>query len=258
MEKKTFLIFANHPEWFSNQINEISTKLVSIGYTKVEKEPELIVVFGGDGSLLKAAREFNFKGNFILINSGHLGYYSDYEVENYKDFIQDLSYGSYEIERAPIYTIKINGQIIRFINDIAIQTYRSLEINLEINHQPFTAVRSSGIVVSTSLGSTGFSLSLDCPVMTNNLYCYQYSMIAPVYNRLFPNPINKALISQRDSLQIKIRRGDYTICVDGMMYDHSTTANYYQIFHDSENVFNLIHFKKMNQFNRIKKSIQVK
>lgn len=258
MEKKTFLIFANHPERFEKQILEISSKLNALGYTKVEANADLVIVFGGDGSLLKAARELSFEGNYLLINSGHLGYYSDYEIEDYKDFINDLDSGYLEIERTPIYTIKINGQIISFINDIAIQTFRSLELAVEINHQPFTTVRSSGIVVSTALGSTGFGLSLDLPVMTSSLHCYQYSMIAPVYNKLFPNPINKALISQKDALQIKVKKGEYTICVDGMLYDHKGSPNYYQIYHDQERFFKLIHFKKMYQIDRVKKSIQVK
>lgn len=258
MENKSFLIFTSHPERFEKQISEISETLTSLGYTKVNEHAELVIVFGGDGSLLRAARELNFEGNFLLINSGHLGYYSDYSLEEYQLFLKDVKSGYFEVEKASMYTIKINGKIIDFINDVVIQTTRSLEMNIEINHQPFTEVRSSGIVVSTSLGSTGFSLSLDSPVMTSNLFCYQYAMIAPVYNRLFPNPINKALISQRDCLQIKIRRGDYTICVDGMIYDHKLSPNYYQIQFNKMKTFRLAHFRRVRQFDRIKKSIQVK
>ena len=258
MEKKTFLIFANHPDRFEKPIKEITEKLTSLGYSLVKENAELVIVFGGDGILLRAARELNFEGNFLLINSGHLGYYSDYSLNEYQDFLKDVETNTMEVERTSMYTIKINNKIINFINDVVIQTTRSIELNIEINHQPFTEVRSSGIVISTSLGSTGFSLSLDSPVMTNNLSCYQYAMIAPVYNRLFPNPINKALISQRDTLQVKIKRGDYTICVDGMIYDHKLSPNYYQIQFDKMRTFKLAHFRKIRQFDRIRKSIQVK
>ena len=258
MEKKTFLIFTNHPERFEKQIGEITEKLTSIGYTNVKSNAELVIVFGGDGSLLRAARELNFEGNFLLINSGHLGYYSDYSLNEYQDFLKDIESNAMEVEKTSMYTVKINGKIINFINDVVIQTSRSIELNIEINHQPFTEVRSSGIVISTSLGSTGFSLSLGAPVMTSNLGCYQYAMIAPVYNRLFPNPINKALVSQKDTLQIKIKRGEYNICVDGMLYDHRLSPNYYQIQFDRMRTFKMAHFKKTRQFDRVRKSIQVK
>lgn len=258
MEKKTFTIFTRHPERFTKQIQTIQERLTSLGYLRDDVHPELVIVFGGDGSLLRATKELNQEGYFLLLNSGHLGYYSDYQIEDYETMLDDIEKGYYEVERHPIYTVKINGKIIRFINDFALQTTRSVELEITINHQPFTLVRSSGIVVSSALGSTGFALSLGSPIMTSSLPCYQYTVIAPVCNKLYPNPINKALISQKDVLQIKIKRGEYTICLDGILYDHRSSPNYYQIQFDRTNSLKLIHFRSMNQIERIRKSIQVR
>ena len=50
MEKKTFLIFANHPDRFEKPIKEITEKLTSLGYSLVKENAELVIVFGGDGN----------------------------------------------------------------------------------------------------------------------------------------------------------------------------------------------------------------
>lgn len=234
-------------------IDEIESNLLAKGFTLDNDKPELVLVFGGDGSLLRAFQAYDFKPSFLLINVGHLGFFSDYNHATYQAFIEDILNKNPMIEKLPLYTLENNGKLLYFVNDIALQSERTVELEVFINDAFFTKVRSSGIVVGSPVSSTGYLLSLGSPVVVSNHGCYQYAMIAPVYNRLFPNPINKAILLDEDVLKITIKDGDGKIFLDGL--DYGIVNNKTLTFKHSKKTINLVHFKEENACLRILKSI---
>lgn len=254
MNPCTFSLFCKRPELHEDAYIDIKNTLISNGFSVVEQNPEMIVVLGGDGSLLKAFHDFSFHGKFILINTGHLGFFSDYSIQNYKDFLDDATRKEAEIESLPLLSIQSNHTLDYVVSDLAIQSERTCLLKVSVNNVPLTEVRSNGIVIGTKAGSSGYLLSLGSPAIIHSNDVYQYHMIAPVYNRLFPNPINSAIISKDDTLSITIASGEATIILDGIPQRKAVNETF-DIKMTQQNV-STIHFRPITQISRIRHAIR--
>ena len=81
MEPCPFSIVSHHRLPERNLLDKLCQTLLDRGFVLEEDNPELIIVFGGDGSFLKAVHDHDGKGKYVLINTGHLGFFSDYSLE---------------------------------------------------------------------------------------------------------------------------------------------------------------------------------
>ena len=74
MKSTTFVIESKKTENNDLLVSRLKDSLLSHGFVLDKENPELIFVFGGDGSLMRAVHIYDKKGKFILINTGHLGF----------------------------------------------------------------------------------------------------------------------------------------------------------------------------------------
>lgn len=254
MKVCTFSLFCKHPERYEEAYRNIENSLMNAGFPKDDENPDLIIVLGGDGSLLRAFHEFGFQGKFIMVNTGHLGFFSDYSIQSYEKMIEDIIQKEYEIEEMPLMELKKGSKTSLFVSDLALQSERTCLLSLEVNQEKLTEIRCNGIVVGTQSGSTGYLISLGGSVMLNSKDKYQYHMIAPVYNKLFPNPINSAMLSKNDRLTIHVKSGEGLILLDGIP---NGTINEESIeLTLTDQMVKMIHFQSISHVKRIRHSIQ--
>jgi NAD+ kinase len=253
MKPYSFTIFTRQSKAKDSEIDFLCQGLLDLGFTLDDDNPELIIVVGGDGSLLKAIHEFNFNGLFLLINSGHLGFFSDYSIGELSNFMDDIVDSDPIIEDLPLLKININGEENYALNDLVIQAGRTCEFNLSINNIHFTSSRASGIVVGTAVSSTGYLASLNAPIVVSDPGIYMYSFIAPVFNRLFPNTISKAILSTNDVLSISAS-DPYEISLDGIPMNKDNECEVSILLSSTKEV-KLLHLKEVSNINRIRKSI---
>jgi NAD+ kinase len=147
------------------------------------KSLDLVIVFGGDGTLLSAARKFSIYNIPILgINTGHLGFLTEASnPENIYDFLKTILLGNYRIdERTMLFSeiIRKDGEVIdeeaRLIalNDIVIsRSSRShvLKINLEVDGSEIVQYTADGLIVCTPTGSTAYYLAAGGAVLEPNI-----------------------------------------------------------------------------------------
>ncbi|MFA6861654.1 MAG: NAD(+)/NADH kinase [Bacilli bacterium] len=253
MKPCSFAIFTCQLKAKDSDIDTLCQGLLDQGFSLDDDNPDLVVVIGGDGSLLKACHEYEFTGHFLLINSGHLGFFSDYSIEEIDAFLSDILHNEPNYETLPLMEIDIDGQDYYAINDLVIQSERTAEFNLAVNNQTLTSSRASGIVVGTPISSTGYLSSLGAPIVVSDASIYQYSFIAPVFNRLFPNTISKGILSAENSLAIAVE-GPSIYIIDGIPVSKDSEAQV-NVTMSKDKEVSIMHLKEISNIRRIRKSV---
>jgi NAD+ kinase len=220
MEK--FCIITNQ---FKDENNTVTKRVLNylikehkVVYTKendgiqVEDDVECIIVLGGDGTLLKAARDNRKSGIPLMgINLGTLGYLSSVEKENTEEALSMLLKGNYQIETrmmiAGIVTFKNETKRgeIHALNDIVISRggiSHIVSFRIFINGQYLNTYHADGVIVSTPTGSTSYNLSAGGPIVEPNA---RLLMLTPIC----PHTLNTRSIvfSAKDKITIRVDEG---------------------------------------------------
>lgn len=139
----------------------------------IPASPEGILVLGGDGTLIRAARMASEKGiPLIGVNMGHLGYLCELEEENVCHGIEEMMLGNYIIEDRMMLSGQADKKEARLpqnaLNDIVILRKGALqliELIVSVNGGYLNTYRADGIILATPTGSTGYSMSAGGPIV---------------------------------------------------------------------------------------------
>lgn len=254
MKYKSFAIESKKRENNDILVSQLKESLIQHGYVASPINPDLVFVLGGDGSLMRAIHLYHKKGNFILINTGHLGFYSDYQHDELQAFLNDFYTKEPVEEKLPFYEITVDGKKHEFVNDVAIQSSETCFLDIKVDDELLTQVRANGIVISTPSGTTGYLTSLSSPVVLGKPKIYQYSTIAPCYNRLSINPINKAILDNDKKLTVIVKEGLIETYLDGI-YREDMKGKVYEIRGSSDHDVTLLHYHFLSQVKRLRKNI---
>lgn len=141
---------------------------------KMGTKKELIVVVGGDGSLLSAARmAIQVDIPVIGINRGHLGFLTDILPQDIETQLSAVLDGHYEEEHRFLLKTSINDQQHTYfegnaLNDVVLSRGSDthlIEFDVYVNQQLVSHFRSDGLILSTPTGSTAYALSAGGPIM---------------------------------------------------------------------------------------------
>ncbi len=139
-----------------------------------QQEVQLVLVIGGDGTMLRAARTVYGREIPILgINQGYLGFLTEIEVEQLSESLQQLLAGEYEIERRMMLTAKVYREQqciadVSALNDLVVTKgalSRIIKLDLRMGEQLVERYHGDGLIFSTPTGSTGYSLSAGGPIV---------------------------------------------------------------------------------------------
>jgi NAD+ kinase len=179
---KSYFIFYNH----ENQKAKIWAKKIAswinknhANTKKDSKKPNLLIILGGDGTILKGAREFERCSPKILaLNLGRVGFLASVrDNDKFLKYIKKFFDNDYILEKRNVLEIKVlrnKKEICReiAINEVAIQNPLGMvELTVKIEGHPVQAIRGTGILVSTPTGSTAFNLSAHGPIVMPSLEC---------------------------------------------------------------------------------------
>ena len=156
---------------------------------------DLVIVLGGDGTILRAAELVRENPAPILgINLGHVGFMAEAERSEISSVVQAMVSGSYEIkDRTTLEVVVYNGdeEIYRSwaLNEVAVEKSsreRMLEVALEVDARPVSSFGCDGVLVSTPTGSTAYAFSAGGPVVWPNVEAF---IIVPLSaHALFARP----------------------------------------------------------------------
>ena len=141
------------------------------------KEADLIITLGGDGTLIGLCRKLKSATPVFGINRGNLGFITEYGQSDFYDQLQQVINGKYDIERKSLFLAEVHrsGKVIQkesFFNDAVItknDIARMFTLSVYANDDHIYNVSGDGLIVSTPIGSTAYSLAAGGPIVNPNV-----------------------------------------------------------------------------------------
>jgi NAD+ kinase len=150
---------------------------------ELDGETDLVVVLGGDGTILTALRRFaGQKAPVFAINYGAIGFLSTVDHGGLEDGMRRALSGDFELLPMPALSASVEGSRRIGVNDISFHrraNARVAELEYMVESEQLGRVRCDGLVVSTPVGSTGYNLANGGPVLAWGVEGYVVSFIAP-------------------------------------------------------------------------------
>jgi len=174
--------------WFDARADVVAVAAVRSDLPDGAADADLCVVFGGDGTLLSAARMLASTGVPLLgVNMGKLGFLAEYTVEQMQRHFDDILAG--EVPPAERMMLEVRVQECEHhaftsvaANDVAIAAgppFRMVDLNVEQNGERIARYLGDGVVVATPTGSTGYNMSAGGPILAPSLDGVTITPIAP-------------------------------------------------------------------------------
>ena len=186
------------------------------------REAALLLVFGGDGTMLNVVHQIHGLDTPILgINIGRLGFLTAVSSSDLPDALQKLWQNDFFIESRPL--IEAAGQCqgkaiqMRAFNDIVIShgaVSRVIELYVQVDDQPLTRYRGDGLIVSSPTGSTAYSLSAGGPIISPEARVFA---ITPICAHAVSN--RSVIISSNAVVRVKLlsKKLETIISADGQV-----------------------------------------
>ena len=194
-------------------------------------EADLAIVLGGDGSILRAAHQMGQRQlPVIAVNLGKLGFLADVSADELPRILGELSTGRLQITEHLMFDCRVirNGET-EFqqmgLNEIAVRTaspFLLMDINLYVDSELVTTYSGDGLILSTPIGSTAYSLSAGGPILRKDLDAVVITPVSPhtltmrpvvdsadrVYEMevVEPHPETSAVVDGR--VLCRLKRGD--------------------------------------------------
>jgi NAD+ kinase len=155
---------------------------------EILKKTDLVIVMGGDGTLLKTARKMPRKKTPILgVNFGTLGFLTECIPDKMHEALKKIFKGQYNLDRRSLLRVTIywQGKKIKTflaLNDAVINQgafARLIKIDLEINNRKVASIKADGLIIATPTGSTGHSLSAGGPIVHPKIESLTVNPICP-------------------------------------------------------------------------------
>jgi NAD+ kinase len=194
--------------------SEAAAALKMKGYSRksIPSRSDIIIVFGGDGTVLSAARHIGDRGIPVLgINMGGLGFITELRKNEVRKninmiFSDDCCYEERIMLLADVY--RGRKRIIQHnaLNDVVLNKSalaRMFNLDIDINKQHVTTFRLDGLIISSPTGSTAHSLSAGGPILYPTLETFLMTPICP--HSLTSRPI---VLPDTFTIDIHVRDGD--------------------------------------------------
>jgi len=185
------------------------------------REIDVLMVLGGDGTILNAARKAApMKVPILGINMGHVGFLSEIEVQDIPKSVQKILEGLYFIEERMMLSAVVqrenkSGHAMLALNDIGIargSLSRMIRIEVYVNDHLVDKYPADGFVVSSPTGSTAYSLSAGGPIISPNMRCLLLTPICA--HSLHSRPI---VIADHEIVRLRVigQHQDTILTLDG-------------------------------------------
>ena len=157
---------------------------------------ELVIVLGGDGTILRAAElARGCDAPLLGVNLGHVGFLAEAEHEDLDETVQRALDGDYVVEERMALSVRVKrGREVAYetwaLNEATVEKAsreRSLEVVVEVDQRPLSTFGCDGLVISTPTGSTAYAFSGGGPVLWPEL---EAILVVPLAaHALFARPL---------------------------------------------------------------------
>lgn len=196
---------------------------------------DLLMAFGGDGTMLSAVRMLNGREVPVLgVNLGSLGFLTSVSQEDVERALDCVAAGKFTVSRRSLAECVVQRAArktgcYRALNDIVIDRGASLRVvtlNMAIDGEEVSSFACDGLIVATPTGSTGHALSSGGPVLHPESSVFVITLICPhtLSTRPLVVPDSKAI-----TVEVAKNAGDLMLSVDGQIGEPLKTADRIEI-----------------------------
>ena len=183
--------------------------------SRVPRDTECVITLGGDGTLIRAARDLSsLQLPMLGVNMGHLGYLTQASFQEPGEvarMIDDLIAGQFQLEKR----MMLGGTVLRkdtvlkealALNEILIsrrEMPKILNLRLYVNGEPLCQYRADGMIIATPTGSTAYNLSAGGPIVEPSA---RMTILTPIC----PHELNSRsiVLAAEDIIEIEILGND--------------------------------------------------
>jgi len=199
------------------------------------KKIDLLMAFGGDGTMLRAVRMLDGHAIPVLgVNLGSLGFMTSVAQKDVRHAVDCVAAGKFLVSRRSLIecAVKRDGREIcryRALNDVVIDRGASLRVvtlAMAIGSEDVSSFVCDGLIVSTPTGSTGHALSTGGPILHPESAVFVVCMVCP--HTLSTRPL---VIPDNKTVRIEVAKnaGDLVLSVDGQIGEPLKTADLVEI-----------------------------
>jgi len=182
-------------------------------------DAELLIVFGGDGTILRGARLAAPRGLPVLgVNMGGFGFLAEVGASELATALPDVLDGRYELDERMMLQARVEPPAsapLLALNDMVVtrtEPARVMRVRVAVNGEHLATYAADGVIVATPTGSTAYSLSAGGPIVHPGV---EALLITPICPHTFN--ARSVIINPSDDVTVEVaeRTGDVVLTVDG-------------------------------------------
>jgi len=164
---------------------------------------DLFVALGGDGTVLKVAREASSPHTPILgVNMGKRGYLTEIGPESFENAFSKWMTGDFQLEKLWKVSVLVNNHLVGEGLNEALMTAtvpaKMLRLEISLGGKNLFVARADGLIVATPTGSTAHSFSAGGPVLDTSLSDLVLSFLAPL------QPVKSLVVPSNRNLRVRL------------------------------------------------------
>ncbi len=185
------------------------------------KDIDLIIVLGGDGTVLRTAQAFAHNQVPIIgINTGKLGFLTRIDPDTLDEALGQLVSGDFKLEpRTMLQALLPNDETsYTALNDVLVKSSNPSQMGsfkVFINHQEIATYDADGVIIATPTGSTAYTMSAGGPVISPEVQAFSITPICP--HSLSAKPV-VVPSSKTIKVQSFALNDDLVVAIDGQEY----------------------------------------
>lgn len=241
--------------------HETGCVVQSVSLDELPKCVDLMLVLGGDGTMIAAARMIgDAEVPVIGVNYGGLGYLAEFPIEELFSALEAILAGQYKVQKRLMLAVELwRGEELitrnRVLNDVVVNKSalaRIIEIEAYLNGQFVNLFRADGLIVATPTGSTAYNLSANGPVIYP-------SMNAIVITPICPFTLSNRPIVVPDESTIEVRlmtdNEEVALTLDGQV-GFPLQVGDRVVIRKSQTAFNLVQPPNRNYFDVLRDKLK--
>lgn len=232
-----------------------------IADSEIAKQVDLILVLGGDGTMIATARMVGDTEVPVMgVNYGGLGYLAEFPLEDLFPALDGVLEGKYKVQQRLMLRVELwrGAELVtrhRVLNDVVVNKSalaRIIEIEAYLNQQFVNLFRADGLIVTTPTGSTAYNLSAGGPIIFP-------SMSAVVITPICPFTLSNRPIVVPDDSEIEVRliteNEEVALTLDGQV-GFDLQAGDRVVIRKSNTAFNLVQPPNRNYFDVLRNKLK--
>ncbi len=213
---------------------------------------DFILSLGGDGTILSLAHQYpNIDAPILGINTGHLGFMADVQIDDLYPSLEDLIKGAYTIEERLI----LEAASCFAVNDIVIHRSPNpsmIEISIHVGGLYLNTFEADGIIIATPTGSTAYSLAAGGPIVSPTL---EAIVITPISPHTISNRPIVLTANQEIQLQYLSPYPPVEVRADGLPPFPLATGETFRIRRSSRK-FKLVNLHRQDYFSTLRSKLR--